>query len=392
MNSYLVLAVRLLRAIALVSGLIFSSSVYAQASERPFIKGPDGTNTEFESMSWDCRVCHGQDGNSPQFPGVPAIGNHTRMYFIHALNQYRRGERQLNMESNPYAMMMIGPAARLTDEDVELLADHFTDAPFKRELIEFPNEVLENNQGVKVLLYGASGAAGQELSYEALSRGYTVYGVSRNPARLQFDHPNFIAVQGSLTDWESVQQVFNDVDPDVIVSAAASMPSNTRMGSQITVEETVQVQAAENMIKLLGPLGDEGPRFIQVGGATSLDWKGEHSYDVFLQDPTIMGSMPPPNTLTGIFFKANVESLARLRASEGIRWTNITPGLHFDLGPRTGEFCYAREEMIVGANGHSRISRADLAVAIFDEIDREEHIKSRFTVSYCDDPEYYADK
>jgi putative NADH-flavin reductase len=51
-------------------------------------------------------------------------------------------------------------------------------------------------------------------------------------------------------------------------------------------------------------------------------------------------------------------------------------------GPRTGEYRGGDDTLIVDEDGASRISAADLAVALVDEVENPKHHRRRFTVGY----------
>ena len=67
------------------------------------------------------------------------------------------------------------------------------------------------------VVYGASGNVGGVIVEEALSRGHEVVGVTRNPDGLQNDNANFSAVQGDVTDPDSIVEAVPGADA-VIVS------------------------------------------------------------------------------------------------------------------------------------------------------------------------------
>ena len=51
-------------------------------------------------------------------------------------------------------------------------------------------------------------------------------------------------------------------------------------------------------------------------------------------------------------------------------------------GIRTGKFRLGTDQLLIDANGQSRISVQDYAVAMIDELEQPEHIRQRFTVGY----------
>ena len=67
-----------------------------------------------------CAGCHGANGVSP-IPMYPVIAGQHAEYIVHALKQYRSGERQ-----NPF---MTGIAAPLSDADIDSLAGFFAAQP-----------------------------------------------------------------------------------------------------------------------------------------------------------------------------------------------------------------------------------------------------------------------
>lgn len=50
-------------------------------------------------------------------------------------------------------------------------------------------------------------------------------------------------------------------------------------------------------------------------------------------------------------------------------------------GERTGAYRVGGV-LLVGADGESRISAADYAIAFLDELENPEHVRQRFTVAY----------
>ena len=79
--------------------------------------------------------------------------------------------------------------------------------------------------------------------------------------------------------------------------------------------------------------------------------------------------------------KAMAEGLAHLRQFDNVLWTYISPAADFDAdGAKTGDYILAGEAFTVNEAGQSRISYADYAVAMLDEIEKGNHIKKRISV------------
>jgi putative NADH-flavin reductase len=79
--------------------------------------------------------------------------------------------------------------------------------------------------------------------------------------------------------------------------------------------------------------------------------------------------------------KSHVKALDVLRQSD-IDWTYLAPAAYFEPGTRTGKFRLGSKELITGANGESRISMEDYAIALVDELEQGAHRKQRFSIGY----------
>jgi putative NADH-flavin reductase len=63
-------------------------------------------------------------------------------------------------------------------------------------------------------------------------------------------------------------------------------------------------------------------------------------------------------------------------------WTAVSPSAVIEPGTRTGHYRTATDQLLVDAQGNSRISAEDFAVAIVDEIEKPKFVEQRFTVGY----------
>jgi len=54
----------------------------------------------------------------------------------------------------------------------------------------------------------------------------------------------------------------------------------------------------------------------------------------------------------------------------------------FVPGERTGKFRLGMDRLLVGANGESKISFEDYAIALVDELETPRYSRQRFTVGY----------
>jgi len=72
----------------------------------------------------------------------------------------------------------------------------------------------------------------------------------------------------------------------------------------------------------------------------------------------------------------------KLLEKSDINWTYFSPAGFFEPGERTGKFRLGKNELIVDANGVSRISMEDYAIALVDELEEPKHEGERFTIGY----------
>ena len=63
-----------------------------------------------------------------------------------------------------------------------------------------------------------------------------------------------------------------------------------------------------------------------------------------------------------------------------MNWAYLSPAALLEPGERTGAYRLDGDDLVVGADGTSRISMEDLAVALLDEAERPRHHRARFTV------------
>ncbi|MFI1798284.1 NAD(P)-dependent oxidoreductase [Streptomyces sp. NPDC020379] len=211
----------------------------------------------------------------------------------------------------------------------------------------------------KIALFGANGTIGSRVLREALDRGHQVTAVVRDPAKLS-EAPGLTVVTGDVLDPKSVAAVAEG--QEVVVSAVGG---GDGPGHIATIEP-----AAKSLVAGVRTLGDAAPRIIAVGGAGSLRTpEGKQVWD----------TEGLPEFLLQIMH-AHGDALDYYRTVDDVRWTNISPAGTIEPGERTGTYRTALEDLVIGADGKSRISAEDYAVALVDEIERPKHVGERFTV------------
>jgi putative NADH-flavin reductase len=218
-----------------------------------------------------------------------------------------------------------------------------------------------------VVIYGASGNLGGKIVDEALYRGHTVIGVSRNASSLSVGHENFTARGGDVTDLDSMLETIAGADV-VIISVNGNGEGNLP-------ENAIVNLAAQTFIQAARYLGDSAPRVIQMGGGTTL-----YSDGVFGLDTLGLETGEPRH---GIYY-GHWAALEHYRSAADVQWTVISPppGAALHAGERTGVFRVGEDEIIVGENGEASISQEDLAVLFINEVENPQSVGKRITLGY----------
>jgi uncharacterized protein len=203
---------------------------------------------------------------------------------------------------------------------------------------------------MKVALIGASGNIGSQILSELSSRGHSVTSIARNPEK--------IATAAGVT---SVRADIADV-----ATLTAALRGHDAVISAVRFR-SFDPQFLLSAIKASGV-----KRLIMVGGAGSLEAKP----GVQLIDTPDFPEVAKPEASAGR------SALNALRAESTLDWTFLSPSAVIAPGERTGRFRLGKDAVLVDADGKSRISIPDYAIALVDELENPRHIRLRFTVGY----------
>lgn len=207
---------------------------------------------------------------------------------------------------------------------------------------------------MKIAVIGAAGKAGTHILREAFMRNLDVTAIVKNPATLQVE--NTPVIESDLF-YLTKQQI----EPfDILVNAFAPLPG----------EEHLHATAGQHLISLLE--GTNKKLFV-VGSSGCLYVNREKTV-------RLMDLEEYPEELT-ISAKAQLQNLQDLESSS-IQWSFAIPSAMFDSdGPRTGHYIKGEEKILVNSQFNSYISYADFAVALVDEIEKNEYPNTTFTVA-----------
>ncbi|HEY1179789.1 MAG TPA: NAD(P)H-binding protein [Phytomonospora sp.] len=214
---------------------------------------------------------------------------------------------------------------------------------------------------MRIVVFGAGGRAGRAITAEAIARGHRAVAVVRDPSR----HTGIAGevVTGDVLDAASVAAL--TAHADAAVNAVSPVSGPEELAAWKDFDGQVFARAADAL------LAGGAPRLVAVGlFANLLGADGTPVHD----DPAAF----PPELRH--FALAHTAGLERMRAHEGgTDWLMLTPPALLDVdGPRTGAYRLGGE----GLPASDRLSYADLAVAVVDEIESPRHHRTR--VSVCE--------
>ncbi|MDR6406065.1 MULTISPECIES: NAD(P)-dependent oxidoreductase [Chryseobacterium] len=214
----------------------------------------------------------------------------------------------------------------------------------------------------KVAVIGATGFVGTQVVNELLNRGYEVEAIVRDASKVQqkdkvtaksVDVNNIDELAGALQGTDAVISAFN---------AGWTNPNlyEDFLNGSINIEKAVEKSGVK--------------RLITVGGAGSLYIDGNQLVD----SPEFPAEYKPGAT-------AARDYLNKIKENKTLDWTFFSPAIEMNAGnpgERTGKYRTALENPVFDDNGRSVLSVEDVAVALVDELEQNNHIRQRFTAAY----------
>jgi len=211
---------------------------------------------------------------------------------------------------------------------------------------------------MKIALVAATGNIGRHIAARALQRHHQVTAIARSARTLGPELAGAKLAVAALDDSAALAEVVRGHD----VLASAYGPG--------AADASTIVEATRHLISAARASGVR--RVVVVGGAGSL----KVAPDVQLVDtPTFPAPYKP-------YALAHREALGLLLAATDLDWTFYAPAAQIGPGEALGTFRTGAVNLIVGSDGHSRISYPDYAQAFVDEIEAPRFTKQVATVAY----------
>ena len=193
---------------------------------------------------------------------------------------------------------------------------------------------------MKTVLFGATGSIGRRIAAELKARGHEV----STPRRDVLDARS---VEAEAKGAEAVLSAF---------------------GPGLSGDPALVPKAAKALIEGAKRAGLR--RLIVVGGAGSLKTPAGDLID-----------SPQFPAAWKAIAQAHRDALGSFRAS-GLDWTFYAPAALIEPGQRTGRYRVGGGDLIVDANGQSRISTEDYAAAFVDELETPRFTGTIATAAY----------
>lgn len=206
---------------------------------------------------------------------------------------------------------------------------------------------------MKIVVLAANGKVGSLIVKEAVERGNDVTAIAREENK---------TVAKKFLKKDILDLTENDLkDYDVVITAFGAWTEDTLPLHKTTLEHLSDVLANKNTHLLV------------VGGAGSL-----------YMDDTLTTQLYQTPDFPAVYLPVAInmaKGLEVLRKRNDVKWTYVSPAAEFEYDwERKGEYQLAGEVFTVNANGESKISYADYAIAMVDEAEKGNHINQRISV------------
>lgn len=207
---------------------------------------------------------------------------------------------------------------------------------------------------MKIAIIGATGYVGSKLLTEALHRGHEVTAIVKNIDGLP-SHSRLAGSDADATDSSQLAAVV--AGHDLVISAFNPGADEDGSGTLSIIDGVKRAGVS---------------RLLTVGGAGTLEIApGQRVVD----QPDFPAEWKEGALRTARF-------LDQLREESVLDWVFLSPAALLVPGERTGAYRVGKDQLLSNAQGESRISLEDYAVAMLDEAERPRHSRERFTVAY----------
>lgn len=216
---------------------------------------------------------------------------------------------------------------------------------------------LEHSTPMRITVVGATGMAGSAIVTEALTRGHQVIALSRRVP----DTPG----RPRLTA--------RPIDVAHTTELASALAETDAVVLTIRVAPGEEHRLAPLTRGVLDTAARTATRVLILGGSAPL--RSPHNPDLrLIEDPDFV-----PLAWRTIA-QASLDQFRACQEHHYTDWTYLSPPAVFEPGTGTGHYRRGTTSLLTDRDGHSRITPADLAFAVLDELENPSN-EHHFTVA-----------
>lgn len=201
---------------------------------------------------------------------------------------------------------------------------------------------------MKILVFGSTGGTGLALLQQALQRGHQVVAFAREPQKISISDPRLKVIQGDVLDAQAVQSAVTGAE--AVISALG-----VRLGQ---APGTVRSDGTRNIVNAMLNAGVR--RFISVSTIGVGDTRDRLS---------LVGRFLLPK-LIGTERLQEAERQEEIIRQTNLIWTILRPPRLVD-SPIAGRYQIG---IHLNTGFSSKIARADLAMALLDQLENDEFV------------------
>jgi putative NADH-flavin reductase len=195
---------------------------------------------------------------------------------------------------------------------------------------------------MNIVIFGASGATGNQLVSQALKGGHVVTAFVRNPAKLAIAHERLKIIQGNVSNYVQVEDAIQN--QQAVISA---------LGVSVTLKhDPAVVQGVQNIVKAMENAGVKRLVYLSTFGVS--ENRAELGFFAHQIMPLVLGKEFMDHDLKEDFIRKSKLEFTIVRPS---RLTN---------GPMTGK--YRHGERVRFNPVVSPVSRADVAAFMLRQL------------------------
>ncbi|WP_420149352.1 NAD(P)-dependent oxidoreductase [Spirosoma sp.] len=208
---------------------------------------------------------------------------------------------------------------------------------------------------MQLLVVGATGETGRQLVEQALQQGHYVTAFVRDPAKLPSQHPNLVVVTGDV------------LKPDTLLTAVRRQDAVLcALGSRPGQQSQAVTEGTKNLIRAMQQVGVRRLLVVSSLGVGT-------SYE----EAPLLSKLIIKTLLSGSIAEKEIQEQA-IRDSK-LDWVIVRPP-RLTNGPATGHLRIG-EHLPFSAFTLPRISRADVAAFLLDQLDNDTYLHKAVTIT-----------